>query len=88
MSFAVTDFILEGGDFDFMSKDLVNWLGKKVKKVPKGIWYHSKNGKIMNSGNIFPGQIPSVSILIYLPKHTLKIYQLFSFLLITSLKIK
>ena len=40
------DFVLIGGDFDFLSMDLVNWLGKKNKKVPKGIYYRDKKNKI------------------------------------------
>ena len=43
------DFVLTGGDFDFISVGLVDWLDKKNKELPAGIWYR-KNGKIMNSG--------------------------------------
>jgi radical SAM superfamily enzyme YgiQ (UPF0313 family) len=40
------DFVLEGGDYDFLLKGLVKWLGGG--KIPKGIWY--RDGKIRNSG--------------------------------------
>lgn len=43
------DFVLEGGDFDFLSSELVNWLEKKVKKIPKGVWYR-QGRKIKTSG--------------------------------------
>ncbi|GBE20420.1 coproporphyrinogen III oxidase [archaeon BMS3Abin17] len=43
------DFVLCGGDFDFMSADLADWIDKKIKKVPKGIYYRKAN-KIINSG--------------------------------------
>ncbi len=43
------DFVLCGGDFDFLLLELVNWLAKKTKKIPKGIYYRGKN-KIINSG--------------------------------------
>ncbi len=42
------DFVLCGGDFDFMASDLVDWLEKK-RKVSKGIYYR-KAKKIINSG--------------------------------------
>ena len=43
------DFVLMGGDFDFMSLDLVKWLDKTMKKPSKGVWYR-KNKKIVSSG--------------------------------------
>ncbi len=43
------DFVLTGGDYDFLLSDLVDFLNNKIKKIPKGIWYR-KNNKIMNSG--------------------------------------
>ncbi|MDO8517228.1 MAG: radical SAM protein [Nanoarchaeota archaeon] len=50
------DFVLTGGDFDFLSLNLVNFLsknnkkGKKVKeKLDTGIYYR-KAGKILNTG--------------------------------------
>jgi len=44
------DFVLTGGDFDFLSMDLVNWLEGKVKKAPKGIYYRDKENKVKSSG--------------------------------------
>ena len=44
-----TDFVLTGGDFDFLLLELVNWLVKKTKKIPKGIYYRKKS-EIINSG--------------------------------------
>ncbi len=41
------DFVLTGGDFDFLSSELVDWI--KGGKLPKGVWYREK-GKIKNSG--------------------------------------
>ena len=43
------DFVLCGGDFDFSLFDLCEWISKKSKKVPKGIYYR-KGKKIVNSG--------------------------------------
>jgi len=43
------DFVLTGGDYDFLLNELVNFLEEKTKKIPKGVWYR-KNGKIVNSG--------------------------------------
>ena len=43
------DFVLTGGDFDFLSLELVNWINKKIKKVPGGIWYR-KGKKILSGG--------------------------------------
>ena len=37
------DFVLGGGDFDFSLLELCNWLSKKEKEFPKGIYY--KKGK-------------------------------------------
>ena len=54
MEKSAVDFVLTGGDYDFLSSELVNWLDKKIKRIPKGIWYRIKNkqGKIQikNSG--------------------------------------
>ena len=44
------DFVLTGGDFDFLSMELVDWLDKGGKKVPKGIYYREKNNKVKSSG--------------------------------------
>ena len=43
------DFVLCGGDFDFLLGGLVDYLGKKTKKIPLGIYYR-KNKKIISSG--------------------------------------
>jgi len=43
------DFVLEGGDFDFMSSELVEWVGGKKKEPSKGVWYR-EGEKIINSG--------------------------------------
>ncbi len=43
------DFVLTGGNFDFLSKELVDWLSGKIKKMPKGIWYRNE-GNVLNSG--------------------------------------
>jgi anaerobic magnesium-protoporphyrin IX monomethyl ester cyclase len=43
------DFVLCGGDFDFMLGDLADYLSKKAKKMPAG-FYYKKNGKISSSG--------------------------------------
>jgi radical SAM superfamily enzyme YgiQ (UPF0313 family) len=43
------DFVLTGGDYDFLLSDLVDYLEGKTKKIPKGVWYREKE-KIKNSG--------------------------------------
>lgn len=43
-----TDYILTGGDYDFLLLDLCNSISKN-KKLPKGIWY-KKNKQIKNTG--------------------------------------
>lgn len=43
------DFVLIGGDYDFLLLELVDWLDKKTKKIPNGILYRNKN-KIINTG--------------------------------------
>ena len=43
------DFVLCGGDFDFVLSDLCDWISGRLKKIPKGIYYR-KNKKIINSG--------------------------------------
>ena len=43
------DFVLCGGDFDFSLSDLCDWISKKIKKCPPGIFYRRGN-KIVNSG--------------------------------------
>lgn len=42
------DYILTGGDYDFLLLDLCNSISKN-KKLPKGIWYKEKN-KIKTTG--------------------------------------
>ncbi|MBI5148128.1 radical SAM protein [Candidatus Pacearchaeota archaeon] len=44
-----TDFILCGGDYDFMLLDLCEALSKK-RKIPRGFWYR-KGKKIVNTGS-------------------------------------
>lgn len=48
MENSAVDFVLTGGDYDFLVKELVEWIDRKRKKLPKGVWY--RDGKIMNSG--------------------------------------
>ena len=48
MENCLTDYVLTGGDYDFLLLNLCNYLTKKEKLEP-GIWYRSK-GKIANSG--------------------------------------
>jgi len=43
------DFVIRGGDFDFSLLELCDWISKKNKKCPSGIYY-KKNNKIINSG--------------------------------------
>lgn len=42
------DFVVTGGDYDFMLLSIANYLAKKTK-LESGIWYR-KNGKIINGG--------------------------------------
>jgi len=42
------DFVLQGGDYDFLAAELVDFLEGKRKKIPEGIWY-KKKGKILGS---------------------------------------
>ncbi len=42
------DYVLQGGDYDFLLDELADYLSGKRKSVPKGIWYR-KNGKIRGS---------------------------------------
>ena len=46
------DFVLTGGDYDFLLGDLCDWIGKKKgkKKKVKGIWYR-KGKKIVSGGS-------------------------------------
>lgn len=43
------DYVLTGGDYDFLLLNLVKFLGDK-EKLESGIWYR-KNGKIKNTGS-------------------------------------
>jgi anaerobic magnesium-protoporphyrin IX monomethyl ester cyclase len=45
------DFISCGGDFDFNLKALCDWIARKEKKCPSGMWYKRGN-KIVNSGKV------------------------------------
>ena len=45
---SLVDFVLTGGDYDFMLLNLANHLSKNTKLEP-GFWY-KKNNKIINSG--------------------------------------
>ena len=42
------DFVLTGGDYDFLLLNLINWLEGKEKLEP-GIWFR-ENGEIKNTG--------------------------------------
>ncbi len=42
------DFILTGGDYDFLLLNLVNFLNGKAKQLEPGIWYR-ENGSIKNT---------------------------------------
>lgn len=48
LSHSLVDFVLTGGDYDFLLLNLVNHLTQK-KKLEPGIWYRQK-GKIKNTG--------------------------------------
>ena len=43
------DFVVAGGDYDFIILDLVQYLNKKAKKMPSGIYYR-KGRVIKNTG--------------------------------------
>ncbi|GAB6037001.1 hopanoid biosynthesis associated radical SAM protein HpnJ [Fundidesulfovibrio butyratiphilus] len=43
------DFVLAGGDFDFMLADLADFLSGKAQALPGGVWFR-ENGEIKNSG--------------------------------------
>jgi len=42
------DFVVTGGDYDFLLNDLCDYLSKKTKKMPKGVYYR-KGRKIVGS---------------------------------------
>jgi len=43
------DFVLTGGDYDFLLLNLVDYLAGRVEKLESGIWYREK-GKIRDTG--------------------------------------
>ena len=43
------DFILTGGDYDFLLLNLVNFLDGKAKELESGVWYR-ESGSIKNTG--------------------------------------
>ena len=43
------DFVLTGGDYDFLLLNLVDFLNGKVEKLESGVWYR-ENGNIKNTG--------------------------------------
>jgi radical SAM superfamily enzyme YgiQ (UPF0313 family) len=43
------DFVLTGGDYDFLLLNLVDFLNGKVKQLEAGVWYR-ENGNIKNTG--------------------------------------
>jgi anaerobic magnesium-protoporphyrin IX monomethyl ester cyclase len=43
------DFVITGGNYDFVLKDLAKFLNKKTQRIPKGVYYRSDK-LIMNSG--------------------------------------
>lgn len=49
MNKSKTDFILTGGDYDFLLLNLVNHINKG-EKLNKGIYYRTSNGNIKNTG--------------------------------------
>jgi len=44
------DFVLTGGDYDFLLLNLVEYLSDKSESLEPGIWYR-KNGEIKSTGN-------------------------------------
>src|SRR5208283_1757260 len=43
------DFVLTGGDYDFLLLNLANFLDGKAKELESGVWYR-ENGNIKNTG--------------------------------------
>jgi len=43
------DFVLTGGDYDFLLLNLVDFLNGKTKQMESGVWYR-ENGSIKNTG--------------------------------------
>ena len=46
-----TDFVLTGGDYDFLLLNLVNFLAGKTSKLESGIWYRD-NKSITKYGSV------------------------------------
>ncbi|MGQ9640377.1 MAG: B12-binding domain-containing radical SAM protein [Candidatus Bathyarchaeia archaeon] len=44
------DYVLEGGDYDFLLLNLVEYLEGKVERLDSGIWYR-EDGKVKSSGS-------------------------------------
>jgi radical SAM superfamily enzyme YgiQ (UPF0313 family) len=44
-----TDYIIAGGDYDFVARDLAGYLDRKVKKMPAGVYFRDKRS-IKNTG--------------------------------------
>jgi radical SAM superfamily enzyme YgiQ (UPF0313 family) len=49
MESSKVDYVIEGGDYDFLLLNLVNYLNGQTKTLEPGIWYR-ENGEIKNSG--------------------------------------
>jgi len=46
------DYILTGGDYDFLLSDLADYLSKKSKKLPRGVWGRGKAPvEVIKKGN-------------------------------------
>ena len=43
------DYVITGGDYDFLSLNLVNFLSGKTNTLEPGVWFR-ENGKIQNTG--------------------------------------
>jgi anaerobic magnesium-protoporphyrin IX monomethyl ester cyclase len=49
MEKSLVDYILTGGDYDFLLLNLVDYINGKTEQMEPGIWYRS-NGEIKNTG--------------------------------------
>ncbi len=49
MAQSKVDFVLTGGDYDFLLLNLVNFLNERIKQLEPGIWYR-ENNVVKNSG--------------------------------------
>ncbi len=47
------DFVLTGGDYDFLLLNLMRFLAGKTERLEEGIWYRD-NGNILNTGRFRP----------------------------------